>query len=72
MKARAARLFAVCLIAAAAMLPCIPAASAADLTNLRCEYRVDPLGIDVTKPRLSWIIADPKSEISNLKSLLSG
>ncbi|HTZ76045.1 MAG TPA: family 78 glycoside hydrolase catalytic domain, partial [Candidatus Aquilonibacter sp.] len=22
--------------------------------NLRCEYTVDPLGIDVTKPRLSW------------------
>jgi alpha-L-rhamnosidase len=24
--------------------------------NLRCEYRVDPLGIDVTQPRLSWIV----------------
>ena len=23
-------------------------------TNLRCEYKVDPLGIDVRKPRLSW------------------
>jgi alpha-L-rhamnosidase len=22
--------------------------------NLRCEYKVDPLGIDVKKPRLSW------------------
>ena len=22
--------------------------------NLRCEYRVDPLGMDVRKPRLSW------------------
>jgi alpha-L-rhamnosidase len=22
--------------------------------NLRCEYRVDPLGIDVVQPRLSW------------------
>src|SRR5215472_18346707 len=22
--------------------------------NLRCEYKVDPLGIDVQKPRLSW------------------
>jgi alpha-L-rhamnosidase len=21
---------------------------------LRCEYRQDPLGIDVAKPRLSW------------------
>ncbi|MCE5185206.1 MAG: glycoside hydrolase family 78 protein [Planctomycetaceae bacterium] len=25
-------------------------------TYLRCEYRVDPLGIDVAKPRLSWVL----------------
>jgi alpha-L-rhamnosidase len=24
--------------------------------ELRCEYRVNPLGLDVVKPRLSWII----------------
>ncbi|MCD4651011.1 MAG: hypothetical protein K8S56_04405, partial [Candidatus Cloacimonetes bacterium] len=24
--------------------------------RLRCEYRVNPLGIDETKPRLSWIV----------------
>ena len=24
------------------------------IVNLRCEYRVQPLGIDVIKPRLSW------------------
>ncbi len=31
-------------------------ATAADLVpvNLRCEYRVDPQGIDVSRPRLSW------------------
>src|ERR1700678_3889613 len=23
---------------------------------LRCEYKVDPLGIDETAPRLSWIV----------------
>ncbi len=23
---------------------------------LRCEYRIDPLGIDVRRPRLSWIV----------------
>ncbi len=26
----------------------------ASLTYLRCEYKVDPLGIDVRQPRLSW------------------
>ena len=33
-----------------------PAAPQAPLTAeyLRCEYRVDPLGIDETHPRLSW------------------
>ena len=24
--------------------------------ELRCEYRVNPLGIDVAKPRLSWVL----------------
>ena len=27
--------------------------------NLRCEYMVDPLGIDVRKPRLSWELTSP-------------
>jgi len=35
---------------------CAPAASAATLNHLRCEYLVDPLGIDVVKPRLSWVM----------------
>ncbi len=26
--------------------------------QLRCEYREDPLGIDVTKPRLSWMLGE--------------
>ena len=26
------------------------------ITHLRCEYLKDPLGIDVVKPRLSWVI----------------
>jgi alpha-L-rhamnosidase len=31
---------------------------AAEVTNLRCEYLKDPLGIDLAKPRLSWVIED--------------
>jgi len=27
------------------------------LTDLRCEYLVDPLGIDTPRPRLSWMLA---------------
>ncbi|MGQ4876054.1 MAG: family 78 glycoside hydrolase catalytic domain [Promethearchaeia archaeon] len=26
------------------------------ISNLRCEYLINPLGIDVKKPRLSWIL----------------
>lgn len=55
MKDHATRRFAAYIIAAVAMLSSIPAASAA-VTNLRCEYLTDPLGIDATQPRLSWII----------------
>jgi len=28
--------------------------------NLRCEYKVDPMGIDVGKPRLSWELVNPE------------
>lgn len=24
--------------------------------NLRCEYTINPLGIDVLRPRLSWVL----------------
>ena len=45
-------------------------ASAADLTNMRCEHLVNPLGIDVEKPRLSWVIEErsQKSEIGGQRS----
>ena len=56
------------LVTALATLSFVPAAPALELKNLRCEYRSDPLGIDAEKPRLSWIITDSKSEISNFRS----
>ena len=28
--------------------------------NLRCEYLADPLGLDATSPRLSWIVSSSK------------
>ncbi len=45
------------------LYPALPTAAAVDLTqlpsdvrvtDLRCEYLADPLGIDVVQPRLSW------------------
>ena len=32
------------------------AKSGTSVKELRCEYRVNPLGVDVVKPRLSWIM----------------
>ena len=29
--------------------------------NLRCEYLVNPLGIDVLRPRLSWVVESPEN-----------
>ncbi len=48
---------------AAAILACaitVRASAPLVVTNLRCEYRVDPLGIDVQKPRLSWQLESPE------------
>jgi alpha-L-rhamnosidase len=36
----------------------LAATHALEVENLRSEYRVNPLGIDVAKPRLSWVLED--------------
>ena len=52
------RRLAAVIFAVLVLLSCLPASFAADITNLRCEYLTNPLGIDVEKPRLSWVIAE--------------
>ncbi len=40
-------------------LSVIPASSSPEgmlATGLRCEYRINPLGIDTPQPRLSWVL----------------
>ncbi|MHB9028769.1 MAG: glycoside hydrolase family 78 protein [Candidatus Latescibacterota bacterium] len=44
----------IILSALAAVAGCGSKSSEVKVTNLRCEYLVNPLGIDVAKPRLSW------------------
>jgi alpha-L-rhamnosidase len=40
---------------------------------LRCEYRVDPLGIDVVKPRLSWIMeSEQRAQVQSAYQILVG
>jgi alpha-L-rhamnosidase len=39
--------------------------------KLRCEYRVNPLGIDVVKPRLSWILeSDQRDQMQSAYQVL--
>ena len=43
---------------ASLLLACLPVVHAAAVADLRCEYRENPLDIDTTKPRLSWVMED--------------
>ena len=45
---------AICL--ALALVPSAVQAAAPRVARLRCEYLVNPVGIDAPQPRLSWII----------------
>ena len=45
------------------LLSALYAANAAEVTDLRCEYLMNPIGIDVGKPRLSW-----KTEVGSQRS----
>ncbi len=53
LKAHAATLAALSLLLASAVC----GAAAVSVTDLRCEYLQDPLGIDVARPRLSWVLS---------------
>jgi hypothetical protein len=55
-KKHTTRHFEVFGFAALAMFACLAGSLAAPPTNLRCEYLTDPLGIESTRPRLSWVI----------------
>ena len=37
-----------------------PFMNAEPMENLRCEARTNPAGIDVTAPRLSWVLQSAK------------
>ncbi|MGD1101229.1 MAG: hypothetical protein ABSA59_04110 [Terriglobia bacterium] len=37
--------------------------------DLRCEYRANPLAIDVSKPRLSWILEPRNPNVRGLAQI---
>lgn len=44
----------------------MPSFARDDVKELRCEYLVNPVGIDVTNPRLSWkIVSDERNVLQN-------
>ncbi|MFQ8827928.1 MAG: alpha-L-rhamnosidase N-terminal domain-containing protein [Alistipes sp.] len=47
------------LIGAVLLLTAAITCRAAEVGSLLCEYLADPLGIDATRPRLSWIVSSP-------------
>ena len=51
---------ATALLAGGILLCRLPAAFGGEPSNLRCEYRVNPLGIDTPLPRFNWIMADTR------------
>jgi Bacterial alpha-L-rhamnosidase 6 hairpin glycosidase domain/Alpha-L-rhamnosidase N-terminal domain/Bacterial alpha-L-rhamnosidase concanavalin-like domain/Bacterial alpha-L-rhamnosidase C-terminal domain len=50
------------LVRICALLAAVASGAVAAVTtgSLRCEYLTNPLGIEVTKPRLSWLVASPE------------
>jgi alpha-L-rhamnosidase len=56
-----------CLLAAlAGTLSAAPSGAAFQPQQLRCEYRVNPQGIDATQPRLSWILTAANAQSRGL------
>ena len=47
-------------IALSGILPCGAATPPVMVEQLRCEYRVNPLGVDTPQPRLSWMLASDR------------
>jgi alpha-L-rhamnosidase len=70
-------LAAMTAVAPATMAPAGPAAEPADtpaegggaaasVSNLRCEYQVNPLGLDARQPRLSWqLLSDTRGVVQS-------
>ena len=53
----------VCLLLNGLAMIGMAAAAPVSVSTLKCEYRVNPLGIDVMQPRLSWQLLSPERGI---------
>jgi alpha-L-rhamnosidase len=48
------------LFASMAAMGALSSHAAINVSGLRCEFAVNPLGIDAAKPRLSWLLTSSK------------
>jgi alpha-L-rhamnosidase len=55
---------ALLLVLALALSPTAAAAEAVSVTDLRCAYRTDPVGIDDPEPRLSWKLVSDRRGVT--------
>ncbi|MBN1481884.1 alpha-L-rhamnosidase [candidate division KSB1 bacterium] len=52
--------FTILLVVVTSLILAPTVYAALGVSHLRCEYKTNPIGIDVEKPRLSWIIESDK------------
>ncbi|HVN82475.1 MAG TPA: glycoside hydrolase family 78 protein [Terriglobia bacterium] len=57
---RISQIAAIVTTAFGLMVTCSSGKTDPNVDQLRCEYRVNPLGVDVPAPRLSWIMSPPE------------
>src|SRR5579862_8860506 len=59
------------LLVALHVFLCNGIAGAASVNGLRCEYQRDPLGLDVPRPGLSWIMnSDQRGDFQSAYQIL--
>lgn len=66
MRLSATSFYCVLLLLVSVSLPLQAADSALTIANLRCEYKTSPIGVDISRPRLSWELVS--SERATLQS----
>jgi len=45
--------------------------SQVNINNLRCEYKVNPIGVDISEPRFSWELASIQRGAKHFCSIIA-
>lgn len=63
MRLSATGIYSILLLLISAVLPSHAADSTLTISNLRCEYKTNPIGVDISHPRLSWELVSSERAI---------